>query len=39
MDTTGAILLTDDGDLNHKLTSPKRCKKIYEVTLQKSFKR
>ena len=24
MDTTGAILLTDDGDLNHKLTSPKK---------------
>ena len=24
MDTTGAILLTDDGELNHKLTSPKK---------------
>lgn len=33
-DTTGAILLTDDGDLNHKLTSPKSdISKIYEVTL------
>jgi 16S rRNA pseudouridine516 synthase len=33
-DTTGAILLTDDGALNHKLTSPKsKVSKIYEVTL------
>jgi 16S rRNA pseudouridine516 synthase len=33
-DTTGAILLTDDGELNHRLTSPKSSvKKIYEVTL------
>lgn len=39
MDTTGAILLTDDGDLNHKLTSPKKdVKKIYEVTLQNPLK-
>ena len=37
MDTTGAILLTDDGELNHN-TSPKRCKKIYEVTLQNPLK-
>lgn len=34
MDTTGAILLSDDGALNHKLTSPKsEVTKIYEVTL------
>lgn len=34
MDTTGAILLSDDGTLNHKLTSPKsEVTKIYEVTL------
>lgn len=33
-DTTGAILLTDDGALNHRLTSPKSdVSKIYEVTL------
>lgn len=34
IDTTGAILLTDDGDLNHRLTSPKSTiYKIYEATL------
>ncbi|MBP7250929.1 MAG: rRNA pseudouridine synthase, partial [Aliarcobacter sp.] len=39
MDTTGVILLTDDGELNHKLTSPKKdVKKIYEVTLQNPLK-
>ena len=33
-DTTGAILLTDDGDLNHRLTSPKKdILKVYEVSL------
>ncbi len=33
-DTTGAILLTDDGKLNHQLTSPKNdISKLYEVTL------
>lgn len=33
-DTTGAILLTDDGALNHRLTSPKSdISKLYEVTL------
>jgi 16S rRNA pseudouridine516 synthase len=26
-DTTGLLLLTDDGDLNHVLTSPKKSKK------------
>jgi 16S rRNA pseudouridine516 synthase len=32
-DTTGALLLTDDGALIHRLTSPKRhVPKIYEVT-------
>lgn len=36
IDTTGAILLTDDGELNHKLTSPKKdVKKVYEVSLEK----
>ena len=34
IDTTGAIILTDDGALNHRLTSPKNdVTKIYEVTL------
>lgn len=33
-DTTGAILLTDNGALNHRLTSPKSdVSKLYEVTL------
>lgn len=33
-DTTGAILITDDGALNHRLTSPKNdITKLYEVTL------
>ncbi|WP_228286222.1 pseudouridine synthase [Arcobacter vandammei] len=35
IDTSGIILLTDDGDLNHRLTSPKKdVKKIYEVSLE-----
>ncbi|QKF59314.1 pseudouridine synthase [Aliarcobacter lanthieri] len=35
IDTTGAILLTDDGELNHKLSSPKNSiSKIYEATLE-----
>lgn len=34
VDTTGAIILTDDGALNHKLSSPKSdVAKIYEATL------
>ncbi len=34
VDTTGAILITDDGVLNHKLTSPKsEAIKVYEATL------
>lgn len=33
-DTTGVILLTDDGKLNHELTSPKKhVRKLYEVML------
>lgn len=33
-DTTGAILLSDDGELNHRLTSPKSdVLKVYEATL------
>ena len=34
VDTTGAIILSDDGALNHKLSSPKSdVSKIYEATL------
>ena len=34
-DTTGVLLLTDDGALLHRLTSPKRkVEKVYEVTLR-----
>jgi 16S rRNA pseudouridine516 synthase len=33
-DTTGAIILTDDGALNHKLTSPRsNIPKVYEAVL------
>lgn len=39
MDTTGAILLSDDGALNHKLTSPKsEVTKVYEVTLAQDLR-
>lgn len=32
-DTTGLLLLTDDGPLNHRLTSPRHhVRKVYEVT-------
>lgn len=38
-DTTGAILLTDDGELNHKLTSPRsNISKVYKVTLTHPLK-
>jgi len=34
LDTTGLLLITDDGKWNHAVTSPKRdCKKTYYVTL------
>lgn len=33
IDTTGLVLLTDDGQWNHRITSPKRdCVKVYRVT-------
>lgn len=39
VDTTGAILITDDGELNHRLTSPKSdISKVYEVTLAHPLK-
>jgi len=38
-DTTGAILFTDDGTLNHKWTSPKSdVSKVYEVTLAQALR-
>ncbi|WP_309500178.1 pseudouridine synthase [Sulfurovum sp.] len=38
-DTTGAILLTNDGALNHKLSSPKSdVSKVYDVTLAQALK-
>lgn len=34
IDTTGLVLITDDGQWNHAITAPKReCKKSYYVTL------
>lgn len=34
VDTTGLVLLTDDGQWSHRVTSPKRrCGKVYAVTL------
>ena len=39
IDTTGAIILTDDGALNHKIRSPKKdVTKIYEVKLAQPLK-
>uniref|UniRef100_UPI00404844AF pseudouridine synthase n=1 Tax=Aliarcobacter sp. TaxID=2321116 RepID=UPI00404844AF len=39
IDTTGAIILTDDGALNHKLSSPKSdVLKVYEATLSVPLK-
>ncbi|KAA1185272.1 16S rRNA pseudouridine(516) synthase RsuA [Photorhabdus heterorhabditis] len=35
MDTTGLVLLTDDGQWSHRITSPKHhCEKTYLVTLE-----
>lgn len=34
VDTTGLVLMTDDGQWSHRITSPKRrCEKVYEVTI------
>lgn len=39
IDTTGLVLITDDGKWNHAITSPKReCKKTYYVTLASDIK-
>ena len=38
VDTTGVLLLTNDGDLAHKLISPKKhIDKVYEVTVDKKI--
>ncbi len=38
VDTTGVLLLTDDGDLAHRLLSPKRhVNKVYRVTVDHSL--
>ena len=38
VDTTGALLLTNDGELAHKLISPKYCvNKVYEVVVNKKI--
>ncbi|MEH2920109.1 16S rRNA pseudouridine(516) synthase RsuA [Samsonia erythrinae] len=35
IDTTGLVLLTDDGQWSHRITSPKhQCEKTYRVTLE-----
>ena len=40
VDTTGALLLTNDGDLAHKLISPKyHVDKVYEVEVNKKISR
>lgn len=34
LDTTGLVLITDDGNWNHRITAPGRqCNKVYRVTL------
>jgi 16S rRNA pseudouridine516 synthase len=38
VDTTGLVLLTDDGAWNHRVTAPSRkCEKSYRVVLQESL--
>lgn len=38
VDTTGLLLLTNDGDWNHKVTSPNtECKKAYRVSLEQAI--
>lgn len=37
-DTTGLVLVTDDGDWSHRITSPRRdCLKVYRVALAESL--
>ncbi|PIE42837.1 MAG: 16S rRNA pseudouridine(516) synthase [Gammaproteobacteria bacterium] len=38
-DTTGLVLITDDGHWSHQITSPKKhCRKVYQVTLADRIK-
>jgi 16S rRNA pseudouridine516 synthase len=38
IDTTGLVLLTNDGQWNHRLTSPRSsCQKVYRVTLAEPY--
>jgi len=38
IDTTGLVLITDDGDWSHRITSPKqKCPKTYRVTLAEAI--
>ncbi|OTP89351.1 16S rRNA pseudouridine(516) synthase [Gilliamella apicola] len=38
LDTTGLVLLTDDGKWSHRITSPKHhCEKIYLVTVERQL--
>ncbi|GHE19490.1 pseudouridine synthase [Halomonas urumqiensis] len=38
VDTTGMVLLSDDGQWSHRVTSPKhRCAKVYRVTLAEAL--
>ncbi len=38
-DSSGLIIITDDGNLNHVLTSPKHAvKKVYEVSLERDLR-
>lgn len=38
LDTTGLVLITNDGAWNHRVTSPaKACEKVYRVTLAQPF--
>lgn len=39
VDTTGLVLLTDDGQWSHRITSPRRrCPKVYRATLADSLR-
>lgn len=38
IDTTGLVLITDDGDWSHRVTAPRRkCSKVYRVQLAEPF--
>ncbi|PID43158.1 MAG: 16S rRNA pseudouridine(516) synthase [Gammaproteobacteria bacterium] len=40
VDTTGLVLITDDGQWSHRITSPKKhCRKVYQATLAEPIKK